>query len=58
MAQYAHGNPFEGRREVPSKNLLPGVNEDDDIRVLRREDLCERFVSTLRSEIGLCLQEK
>lgn len=55
---YAYGNPFEERREALNEDLLPDVTEVDNIRVLQREDLCERFVSMVRSEIALCLQKE
>lgn len=55
---YAHGNPFEGRREVLNKSFLPDITKVNNIRVVQREDLCERFVSTVRSEIALCLEKE
>lgn len=55
---YAHGNPFEERREVLNKDLLSDVTKVDNVRVLQRKELCERFVSTVRSEIALCLQKE
>lgn len=55
---YVHGNPFEERREVLNNDLLDDITEANDVRVIARRDLCERFLSTIRSEIALALQNQ
>lgn len=55
---YIHGNPFEERREVLNNDLLDDITESNNVRVVSRRDLCERFISTLRSEIALGLKNQ
>lgn len=55
---YVHGNPFEERREVLKNELLFDINEANNFRVIPRRDLCERFLSTIRSDIASAVQNQ
>lgn len=55
---YIHCNPFEERREVLNNDLLIDITEANNIRVIPRRDLCESFLSTIRSEIVSVLQNQ
>lgn len=55
---YIHGNPFEERREVLNKDLVDEITKSNNLRVVLRRDLCERFISTIRSEIAIALKNQ
>lgn len=55
---YIHGNPFKERREVLNDDLLDEITKSNNLRVVSRRDLCERFLSTIRSEIAIALKNQ
>lgn len=50
---YIHVNPFEKCQEVLNNDLRDVITESNNVQVVSRRDLCERFLSTIRSEIAL-----
>lgn len=48
--EYVHGDPKGERRVVLDENMLPGIEQSGSLRVVSRNDLLERFLSTLREQ--------
>jgi len=54
--KYSHGDPKEERRIVLEKDTLPRITQAGNLRVVPREDLLERFLSTLREQARLAAE--
>lgn len=55
--EYAHGDPKGEQRVVLDKNMLPGIKQSGNLRVVSRKDLLECFLSTLREQSLLAKNE-
>ncbi|KAJ9269632.1 hypothetical protein DTO212C5_4243 [Paecilomyces variotii] len=54
--EYTHGNPKKDRRVVLDKDILLQIAMAGNLRVVQREDLLERFLSTLREQAQLAVE--
>ncbi|QKX55187.1 uncharacterized protein TRUGW13939_02279 [Talaromyces rugulosus] len=55
--EYAHGDPKGERRVVLDKSMIPGIEQSGSLRVVSRNDLLGRFLSTLREQSLLAKNE-
>lgn len=55
--EYAHGDPTKDRRVVLDAKLLPDVENNTRLRVVQRDNLLERFISTVRDQSKLAAAE-
>ncbi|KAL1963676.1 hypothetical protein VTN77DRAFT_7880 [Rasamsonia byssochlamydoides] len=55
-AKYAHGDPKKERRIVLDKDTLLRITQAGNLWVVPREDLLERFLSTLREQVRLAAE--
>jgi len=51
--EYLHGDPKNERRVVLDRDCLPRVAQAENLRVVPRADLLERFLSTLEEQSRL-----
>lgn len=56
--EYAHGDPRKERKVVLDKHTLEPIKLAGNIRVVPREALLERFLSTLREQATIASQRK
>ncbi|KAJ5894258.1 hypothetical protein N7495_005949 [Penicillium taxi] len=49
--EYVHGDPKGERRVVLDAGMLPNIDAAQNIRVVSRENLLERYLSTLREQV-------
>lgn len=56
--EYVHGHPSGDRRVVIDSQTLSAQESSGDIQVFHPDDLLERFLATLRTEMELAEQLK